>query len=299
MNGAATDGVQSPPVQLPQETPAPDLSAALLAADIQEPDEATAAAVQAQLGRRVGRLAELAGWLAATQGRTPPTAPRRARCVIVGEVAPAIATLADSMEVGVRELSPTGAAGAALQAGIAAADDEVDADADLVVLVADAAETDPAPAALVSLLSGVEPVALLSRGAAAGDSKTWSRRAGQIRDLRRVAVPFRARHDQLLDALESPALAATAGFLLRATARRTPVLLAGTTAVAAAVFGCDLVAAAAEWWQVADAAPDPAHARGCQELCRQPLLALGIEQPSGVAGLLTLPILRAAAAGCA
>lgn len=292
MNGAATDGLQSSPVDAHD-------SAESTAARIPEIDDELGFATRERLGRNAGRLADVAGWLAGSQGRTPPSAPRRPRCVVIGDAAPALLSLADELHVGVRVLPPAGSAGEALHGGISAADDEVDAGADLVVLAADAAETDPAPAALVTVLRGVEPVALLPRGAAAADSGAWTQRAGQIRDLRRVAMRFRSRPDRLLAALGSARLAAAAGFLLQVTARRTPVVLDGSLALAAALFSTDIAPQAVDWWQAADASPDPVHARACRELGLQPLLALGIDRPSGIAGLLALPVLQAAAAGCA
>lgn len=285
MNGAATDGLES--------------RAADFATDVHEVDDEAGAAARTQIGSEAGRLAELAGWLAATQARTPPTAPRRPRCVVVGDAAPAIAALADSLQVGLRVLPCSASPAEALATGMSAADQEVDAGADFVVLVADAAASDAAPAALVTVLRGVEPVALLPRGAAAADSGGWSRRAARVRDLRRAALRFRARPDELLAALGSAPLATAAGFLLRATARRTPFVLDGGCAVAAALFGYDIAPQAAGWWQVADASPDPVHGRACQELGLEPLLALGVARPIGVAGLLALAVIRAAAAGCA
>jgi nicotinate-nucleotide--dimethylbenzimidazole phosphoribosyltransferase len=233
MNGAATDGLAPPPEDVaPGSTPENAFEHA--AQNIPDVDEAARAAAGKLVGPDAGRLADLAGWLAATQGRTPPAGPRRPRCVVMGEATSLVHSLADSLQVGVHELPIPDSPSDALRAGISAADDEVDGGADLIVLVAEAAKTDPAPAALVSVLRGVEPVALLPRGSAAVDSGAWSQHAARIRDLRRAALRFRARPDQLLIELGSPPLAATAGFLLRATARRTPIVLGGTlTAVAA------------------------------------------------------------------
>jgi nicotinate-nucleotide--dimethylbenzimidazole phosphoribosyltransferase len=152
---------------------------------------------------------------------------------------------------------------------------------------------------VVSVLRGVEPVALLPRGPAAVDSGAWSQHAVRIRDLRRAALRLRAQPDRLLDGLGSPSLATTVGFLLRATARRTPIIVNGTLAAVAALFVADIAQHAADWWQGADASPEAVQARAYQELGLQPIFTLGIAGPPATAGLLTLPVLRAAVAGCA
>jgi nicotinate-nucleotide--dimethylbenzimidazole phosphoribosyltransferase len=288
VNGTVADGVASAPVPVPPDLT--EIAAQVSAVD----DDARELAVRAAPPGG-GRLAELAGWLAAAQGAAPPHPPRRPRCVLVGSGVAPVSPMADILGVGVRHLDAETAGADALHVAIAAADAEVDAGTDLAVLVTGAGEDDPGPAAAVSVLRGLEPVALLPRGAAAVDSATWSRHAAAIRDTRRAAVRFRSRPDRLLAALGSPVLAAATGFLLRATARRTPIVLDGSVALAAALVTYDLAPLAADWWQVADTSGDPVQTRVCEELALQPLLDLGTARPDGTAGLLALPLLQAAA----
>jgi NaMN:DMB phosphoribosyltransferase len=73
----------------------------------------------------------------------------------------------------------------------------------------------------------------------------------------------------------------------------------GTLAAVAALFVADIAQHAADWWQGADASPEPVQAHAYQELGLQPIFTLGIAGPPATAGLLTLPVLRAAVAGCA
>ena len=300
MNGTATDGLA-----FPAEHMSVDLDS--LGSRVPGVDEETGAAARDRLGGGFGRLADVAGWLAAAQQHVPAIPPRRPRCVLISAAGDSVgnsaaeaqlgaASLAEPFGVGVRVVGAERAVADAVRAGVEAADAEVDGGADLVVLVAAAAETDAAPAALVSVLTGVEPVAVLPRSTAALDSAAWSRRAGQVRDMRRAAMPLRSRPDALLAALDSPQLAATAGFLLRATGRRTPLVLDGAAALAAALLVDDIAPGAAGWWQAADASPDPVHGRACEELGLRPLLTLGISSRDGTAGLLSLPVLRAATA---
>lgn len=266
-----------------------------LGADVEWTDADAGAAARVHANPANGRLAEIVEWLAATQGRFPPEQPQRPRCVVFGPIPAPVRTIAETFDVGLRcvEIAPDTSVSTALAMGAAAADDEVDAGADLLV-VADP-DTCAAGAVLVSLLTGAEPVALLPRGAAATDTPSWVSRAEYLRDTRRRVASLRSRPDELLAALEHPPLAATTGFILRATARRTALVLDGTAAVVAALLSYDTQSRAGRWWRIADVSPDPVHARATEELVQRPLLDLATSDGDGTAGLLTLPLLRAAA----
>lgn len=94
--------------------------------------------------------------------------------------------------------------------------------------------------------------------------------------------------------MAGPGLAAASGFVLRAAARRTPVLLDGPGAMAAALVAYEAAPRAVRWWQVADRCPDAAHAIALTRLALRPLLDIGIRTGDGTAGLLAVPLLRAA-----
>lgn len=264
-----------------------------LGADVQWTDGAAEATARAE-GTADGRLAEILEWAAATQGRFPPTLPTRARCVVFGPVPDSLAAFAASLDVGLRavEVEEEASVAEAFAVGTDAADAEVDSGTDLLVV----ADPDSAPAAavLVGLLTGAEPVSLLPRGAQAIDTAAWIERAEHLRDARRRVAELRALPDHLLTALEHPPLAATLALVLRAVARRTPVLLDGTATVAAALLAADTQPRASRWWRIADACPDPVHARAAQELTQRPLLDLGVAGGRGTAGVLALALLRAA-----
>jgi nicotinate-nucleotide--dimethylbenzimidazole phosphoribosyltransferase len=266
----------------------PDLAA--LARTVAAVDEPAAAAAQTALGSGYGRLTELAAWLAATSGGFPA----RVRCAAIGIDPAQLETVADAAGVGLVAVPAEASVPAAVNAGLAAADAEVEAGAGLLVVTAWAPERDVSAAAAVSVLRGVEPVALLGRGAAAVDTAPWIERATRLRDVRRRALRHRAEPLPLLEQLRSPALAAAVGFVLAATARRTPLVLDGEIAVAAGLVVADLAPDAAQWWLAADAVPSPVHGRACTELGLRPLLGLGASTPQAAAGLLSLPLLRAA-----
>ena len=261
-----------------------------LSAEIRATDPDAAAAARAGLPAGGGRLAQLGEWLAAGTGRWPAT-PRRVRLVSTAPLPSAVLELAGQAGVGQRDLA-TGPD--ALDAGVQAADDEIDAGTDLVLLAAD--DPGPAPAVVIALITGAEPVSLLPRGAAVTDSSAWIAAAVELRDRLRRSRPLRHQPGALLAELASPALAAACGFLLRAAARRTPLVLDGSAAVAAALLAADLRPRAGQWWQVADTAGDPVQARALQHLGVRPVLDLAAGTGSGLAALLALSVLRAAPA---
>lgn len=268
-----------------------------VATDVEWPDHdaQTAVATFFEQLPGAGRLSEAAQWLAAARGGPAPVMPERVRVVVFAPAAGHLADLADAVGAGIRTVTlPEGSsAGSAVAAGIAAADEEVERGSDLLV-AACPGEQEPATA-VVSALTGAEPVALLARGAAATDPVAWMERAVRVRDTRRRIAPLRDRPGDLLAELGSAPLAAACGFLLQAAVRRTPVVLDGTAVAAAAVLAYEAQPRATRWWMASDSAADPAAERAHARLGLAPLLALGTELGDGTAGLLCVPILRAAA----
>jgi nicotinate-nucleotide--dimethylbenzimidazole phosphoribosyltransferase len=236
-------------------------------------------------------LAELGEWIAGTAGHWPVPL-RRVGLIHAGRADCLAARLADAAGVGRHELI-AGGGDDAVADGIDLADGEIEAGAELFLLAA--RDDGPAPAVVVSLLAGAEPVALLPRGADAVDSAAWISAAEQLRDGRRAALPLRREPARLATALGSPVLAAATGFLLRATARRTPVVLDGSVAAAAALLAFELRPRAVNWWRFADAGTDAVTRRVVEHVGQRPLLDLGGRGGDGVAALLALSLVRAAA----
>lgn len=267
-----------------------------LGAEVGWVDAEAADAAREHADPRAGRLGELIEWIAATQGHYPPRGLRRIRCVIVGAAEPAVTDLAAGLGIGVHALTPPADPAAAFSAGIELTDTEIESGVDLLVLATAGQSPSPAAATLVGLLTGTEPVALLPRGVAALDSAAWIARAEALRDARRAVQRVRTRPDDLLTALDSPAIAAAAGVALRAAARRTPVVLDATATLAAALLCVDIQPRATQWWQVADTSPQRAHRRAVERLELRPLLDLGTDLADGSAGLLAAGLVRAAVA---
>ncbi|GGK66611.1 nicotinate-nucleotide--dimethylbenzimidazole phosphoribosyltransferase [Nocardia camponoti] len=184
---------------------------------------------------------------------------------------------------------------AALAAGAAIADEEVDAGADLLV-VGDMGIGNTTPATvLIATLTGTEPVAAVGRGTGVDDAG-WIRKVAAIRDGMRRARPIATDPVDLLRVAGGADLAAMTGFLAQAAARRTPVILDGVVVTAAALVAEDLSACAKAWWVAGHRSTEPAHTLALRHLSLEPLLELNMRLGEASGALTALPVLRAAVA---
>lgn len=99
----------------------------------------------------------------------------------------------------------------------------------------------------------------------------WMRQCAAIRDAQ---VPMRDRLGDAIDIAE-PTVAATVGLLLGLAARRTPAILIGAHAHAAAVIGQRQSVGAATWWRSAFAEADPLVQRAQDRLLMEPWITVG------------------------
>ncbi|MGW4845842.1 nicotinate-nucleotide--dimethylbenzimidazole phosphoribosyltransferase [Nocardia brasiliensis] len=187
---------------------------------------------------------------------------------------------------------------AALAAGKAIADDEIDAGADLLV-AGDMGIGNTTPATvLIATLTDTEPVAAVGRGTGVDDAG-WARKVAAIRDAMRRARPVVKDPVELLRVAAGADFAAMAAFLAQAAARRTPVLLDGVVVTAAALVAENLAAGSAAWWLAGHRSTEPAHQLALQRLRLEPLLDFGMRLGEGSGALTALPLLRAAVAALA
>lgn len=273
-----------------------------LGADVEWPDSDAATAMQKTLAAasdELGRLGELAEWAAGVQGRCPPRDFARVRTIVFGVSATAgssasLAAIAELVGSGVRPVPPhDGSITEALAAGATLADEEVDGGADLLIVALQGPDAGTPVLALVSVLTNTEPVKVLPRGAGLAP-QVWMERAVAVRDARRRGMPHRAEPAELLGEIGGVDVAAAAGFLLRAAARRTPVLVDGLPAATAALAAYEAQPRAVRWWRSADLSPEPAHELALTKLGQRSVLDLGIGLSDGTAGLLAALVLRAA-----
>jgi nicotinate-nucleotide--dimethylbenzimidazole phosphoribosyltransferase len=276
--------------------PAPSVDLTALAADVQWTDRAAGTRTAEAMPTALGRLVDLADWLASVQAVAPPREPQRVRLVQFGRAgSPAVAGLAADLDVGMRLVDELpGVPTDALAAGLALADREVDGGADLLA-VACPAPVGVAAAVAVSVLAAAEPVRVLERGAAATDPQAWMQRATAVRDLRRRAMRYRDEPEQLLAELGDGTLAAAAGFVLQAAVRRTPVLLDGAGATAAALLAYQVQPRTVRWLTAAGTTSDPAQVLAMTTMGLRGIFDSAVATGDGIAALIALPALRAAA----
>jgi nicotinate-nucleotide--dimethylbenzimidazole phosphoribosyltransferase len=185
-------------------------------------------------------------------------------------------------------------ASAAVRAGMRIADAEIDSGADLLI-AGDVGVGNSTPASvLVAALTGSEPVAVVGRGSGIDDA-TWMRKAAAVRDALRRARTVLADPVALLRTAGGADLAAMAGFLAQAAVRRTPVILDGLVAGAAALVAEELAPGARKWWVAGQRGGEPAHSLLLDHLDLEPILDMDIRLGEGTGAVAALPLLFMAA----
>jgi nicotinate-nucleotide--dimethylbenzimidazole phosphoribosyltransferase len=183
----------------------------------------------------------------------------------------------------------------AFLAGVAIADEEIDAGADLLIPGdMGIGNTTPA-AALIGLLSSRDAAAVTGRGTGL-DDEGWIRKTGAVRDAMRRARPLKADQLALLATVGGADFAAMTGFLLQSAVRRTPVILDGLVSGACAMIAHRVAYRAAKWWQAGHRSVEPAHEYVLARLQLEPLLDYQLRLGEGTGALLALPLVRAAQA---
>lgn len=165
--------------------------------------------------------------------------------------------------------------GQGLAAGREEADRFVDAGAELIVLDSDGST--PAVLAAIAALLDLEPVTVLPPTAA----PAWRGQLLEVRDALKKASAHRFEPEQIVEQLDDPVLGRLFGLLDRLTDRRTPVLLGGGTALAAAALLTIRLRPSAKDFLLAGSQPVDkvgALALGATQLV--PLLDLGLDTGS-------------------
>lgn len=308
---------------------------------------------QAQLTKpagALGRLEQLANWVAACQGVCPPKQFERARVVVFagdhgvaqhgvsaypsevtgqmvanflhgGAAVNVLARLADA-SVRVADIAVDGDTApeisghkvrrssgsidredalteaevqAALAAGASIADEEIDSGADLLI-AGDMGIGNTTPATvLIAAITDTEPVIAVGRGTGVDDAG-WIRKTAAIRDAMWRARPVLKDPVALLRTASGADLTAMAGFLARAAARRTPVILDGVVVTAAALVADQLAPGARAWWVAGHRSSEPSHTIALKRLDLEPLVDMNMRLGEGSGAVAALPLLRAAVA---
>ncbi|OBK49118.1 nicotinate-nucleotide--dimethylbenzimidazole phosphoribosyltransferase [Mycobacterium sp. 1081908.1] len=184
---------------------------------------------------------------------------------------------------------------AAIAAGRAIADEEVDAGADLLIAGDMGIGNTTASAVLVAALTNAEPVAAVGFGTGIDDAG-WARKTAAVRDALFRANRVLPDPVGLLRCCGGADLAAMAGFCAQAAVRRTPLLLDGMAVTAAALVSERLAPGARRWWQAGHRSTEPGHQLALTALELDPILDLRMRLGEGTGAAVALPVLRAAVA---
>jgi nicotinate-nucleotide--dimethylbenzimidazole phosphoribosyltransferase len=182
---------------------------------------------------------------------------------------------------------------AALAAGAAVADEEIDGGADLLIAGDMGIGNTTAAAVLVAAVTGNEPVAVVGRGTGIDDVR-WMRKASAVRDGLRRSKASGGDPVELLRIAGGADIAAMAAFLAQAAARRTPVLLDGMVVGSAALLAEQLAPGATQWWVAGHRSVEPAHTLALAHLNLVPLLDLQMRLGEGTGAVAALPLLQLA-----
>lgn len=303
--------------------------------DIDEAAVAAAAAREAQLLKpqgALGRLEAVAGWLAGWQARHPPRVEHVDIFVFAGNhgitaqgvsayPAAVTAQMVASFEAGgaaINQLARTAGAMlhvtaidldhptvdfirkpamseadcvAAFNRGLTAPDDQLD----LMALGEMGIGNTTAAAAIATALFGGDPVSWAGPGSGLDD-------AGLARKVQVIAAALERHGPALADPLEvlrhlgGREIAAMTGAIIAGRLRRTPVLLDGYVATAAAAVLAKLRPGALDHCQAAHLSAEPGHRRLLAELGMRPLLDLEMRLGEASGAALAIPLVRAAAA---
>lgn len=181
----------------------------------------------------------------------------------------------------------------AFDAGVAAADAEIDDGADLLIPGDMGIGNTTIASALVAAVLGLPADDVVGTGTGVDDEG----RARKVAVLER-ALTRRAMHGPMdtLASVGSACAAATAGFLVRAAARRVPVVLDGVFPCAAAVLAREIAPGAERWWVAGHRSTEPAQAFALKALGLDPILDLGLRLGEGSGAVQAVPLLRGARA---
>ena len=184
---------------------------------------------------------------------------------------------------------------AALAAGAAIADEEIEAGAGLLVPGDMGIGNTTVAAALVGAALGLEASEVVGRGTGIDDAT----REDKVAVVAAAIDRARSHRDDpvaLLRVVGSADTAAMTGFLRRAAERGVPVLLDGVVSGACAVLAERLAPGAVDWWCAGHRSTEPAHRLSLAALGLEPIVDLGMRLGEATGALVALPVLRAAPA---
>lgn len=200
-----------------------------------------------------------------------------------------------SGSIDVEDALAPGEARRAFDAGRAIADEELAAGADLLIPGDMGIGNTTVAAALVAAKLGVPADEVVGTGTGIDEQA----RAHKVTVVQTALERAAGRADDpfdLLTALGSACAAATAGYLVQAAVRRTPVLLDGVFSCAAALVAAEIAPGSAQWWLAGHRSTEPSQAFVLKALGLEPILDFGLRLGEGSGAVQAVPTLRAARA---
>lgn len=182
---------------------------------------------------------------------------------------------------------------AALAAGTAIADEEVDGGADLLVPGDMGIGNTTVAAALVGAVLGATADEVVGRGTGI-DEAAWEHKCAVVGAALDRAAGCAGDPEKLLRVVGSADLAAMTAFLRRAAERGVPVLLDGVISGAAALLAERAQPGSADWWCAGHRSTEPAHHWALEALGLEPVVELEMRLGEATGALTALPVLRAA-----
>jgi len=183
---------------------------------------------------------------------------------------------------------------AALRAGVAIVDGEVDNGADLLILGDMGIGSTTPCAAVTAALLDLSPDVTTGRGTGVDDETLARKRAAVAAAVARMDGSTDPLH--LVGAIGGADLATMAAMLLTAAARRTPVVLDGVVSCTAALVAARVAPAALDWWVAGHRSSEPAQRAVLDALGLAPVVDLELRLGEGTGALVALPILQMAIA---
>jgi nicotinate-nucleotide--dimethylbenzimidazole phosphoribosyltransferase len=205
--------------------------------------------------------------------------------------------VAGTRDASVEDAMTLDEAARAVLAGVAAAEEAIDAGVALLVLGDLGIANTTTSAALVAICTGLAPADVTGRGTGV-DDPTLAHKVDVVgRIVQRVAAAPDGDGDglTLLAQVGGAEHAALVGVVLAAAARRVPVLLDGVIADAAALVAVRLAPAARDHLVAGHRSTEPGATIAMDALKLSPLIDLDLRLGEGSGGVLAVPIVRAAA----
>lgn len=182
----------------------------------------------------------------------------------------------------------------AFEAGIAVADQEIDAGTDLIVPGDIGVGNTTVAAAVYGVFTRTEPVAAIGRGSGIND-EVWKRKVEAIRDAMFRVRTFRDDEVRVIAEIGSPDFAFLVGLIGQSAARRTPLLIDGAFTSTAALTAERMAPGTRQWLIAGQLTPEPCHVGSVQALGLTPVLALDVTAGQGAGALAALPTINLAA----